>query len=206
MGATVVWHVRRCPVDEEFVVAADSRGRRAGSRALSPAPTAPPTTPRILLVRPAPTRATARRQRSDWSTVDLDRSTASRLGAATALLTDLEVLPWSITHGDFSTGNLRLHGGDLSPSTGRPSVSHRSGLTSPISRSPRSTTPSSRATSTASRVDTTPTRSASATASPSVWSVRAGPTGWPVARYLYRRDTSISPHPRHLTAALGPRR
>ena len=49
----------------------------------------------------------------DWSTVDLDARLREIWQRRSAYLSDLKALPWSITHGDFSTGNLRLHGGDL---------------------------------------------------------------------------------------------
>jgi hypothetical protein len=49
----------------------------------------------------------------DWSTVDLDARLREIWQRRSAYLSDLDALPWSITHGDFSTGNLRLHGGDL---------------------------------------------------------------------------------------------
>ena len=47
----------------------------------------------------------------DWSTVDLDARLREIWQCRSAYMSDLNALPWSITHGDFSTGNLRLHGG-----------------------------------------------------------------------------------------------
>jgi hypothetical protein len=49
----------------------------------------------------------------DWSTVDLDEQLREIWQRRASYLSDLEQLPWSITHGDFSTGNLRLHDDDL---------------------------------------------------------------------------------------------
>ena len=58
-------------------------------------------------------RMTVGRVIAEWSTVDLDARLAEIWQRRWAYLSDLDALPWSITHGDYSTGNLRLHGGDL---------------------------------------------------------------------------------------------
>lgn len=49
----------------------------------------------------------------DWARVDLDNALPQIWGRRRASLAELEALPWSITHGDFSTGNLRVLGGDV---------------------------------------------------------------------------------------------
>ena len=49
----------------------------------------------------------------DWTTVDHDPRIREVWDQRRTYLTDLDMLPWSIAHGDFSTGNLRVHGGDL---------------------------------------------------------------------------------------------
>lgn len=46
----------------------------------------------------------------DWSAVDLDRRLRGIWDRRGRHLDDLRALPWSITHGDFSTGNLRVDG------------------------------------------------------------------------------------------------
>lgn len=48
----------------------------------------------------------------DWSTVDLDVQLREIWRMRASYLSAQEQLPWSITHGDFSTGNLRFHGGE----------------------------------------------------------------------------------------------
>lgn len=49
----------------------------------------------------------------NWATIDLDRRLREIWERRPDYLTDLDTLPRSITHGDFSTGNLRTHDGDV---------------------------------------------------------------------------------------------
>lgn len=49
----------------------------------------------------------------DWTTVDLDRRLRELWNQRHEYLSALEKLPWCITHGDFSIGNLRAFDGDV---------------------------------------------------------------------------------------------